>query len=70
MIHKDSLRTASKHTVHIIKFNHFILYREIIAVCSGLHTNHIINLGEHKAEILNVEPGRTYASSNNWVLKS
>jgi len=47
-----------------------MLYREIIAVYSGIHTKHIINFRGQKAEILNVEPGGTYMSSNNWVLKS
>lgn len=47
-----------------------MLYREIIAVFSGIHTKYINNLRGQKVEILNVEPDDTYTSSNNWVLKS
>jgi len=34
-----------------------MLYREIIAVCSEIHTKHVITLCGQKAEFLNVEPG-------------
>ena len=43
-----------------------MLYREIIAVCSQIHTKHIITLCGQNAELLNVKPGGTY--SNHWAL--
>ena len=42
-------------------------YREIIAVCSEIHTKHINTLRRQNAELLNVKPGGTY--SNHWGLK-
>jgi len=44
-----------------------MLYREIIAVCSQIHTKRINTLGEQKEEFLHVKPGGTY--SNHWALK-
>ena len=41
-------------------------YREIIAVCSEIHTKHINTLCGQKVELLNVEPGGTY--SDHWDL--
>ena len=34
-----------------------MLYREIIAVCSEIHTKHINTLCGQNVELLNVEPG-------------
>jgi hypothetical protein len=45
-----------------------MLYREIIAVCSQIHTKHINGIYGQNVELLNVKPGGTY--SNNWALKS
>jgi hypothetical protein len=42
-------------------------YREIIAVCSEIHTKHIHTLCGQNVELLNVKPGGTY--SNHWALK-
>jgi hypothetical protein len=39
-----------------------MLYREITAVCSEIHTKHI----NQNVELLNVKPGGTY--SNHWAL--
>ena len=36
-------------------------YREIIAVCSEIHTKHIKTLCGQNVESLNVEPGGTYS---------
>jgi len=44
-----------------------MLYREIIAVCSQIHTKHINTLCGQNAELLNVKPGGTY--SDHWGLK-
>jgi len=37
-----------------------MLYREIIAVCSEIHTKYIHTLYGQKVELLNVKPGDTY----------
>jgi len=44
-----------------------MLYREIIAVCSQIHTKHIHTLRGQNVEQLNVKTGGTY--SNHWALK-
>jgi hypothetical protein len=43
-----------------------MLYREIIAVCSEIHTEHINALCGQNVEFVNVKPGGTY--SNHWDL--
>jgi hypothetical protein len=42
-------------------------YREIIAVCSGIHTKHINTLCGQNVQFVNVKPSDTY--SNHWALK-
>jgi hypothetical protein len=44
-----------------------MLYKEIIAVCSKIHTKHINTLWGQNVEFVNVKPGGTY--SNHWALK-
>jgi sulfite reductase beta subunit-like hemoprotein len=44
-----------------------MLYSEIIAVCSQIHTKHINTLCGQNAEFANVKPGGTY--SDHWVIK-
>jgi len=44
-----------------------MLYREIIAVCSQIHTKHINKLCEQNVEFVYIKPGGTY--SDHWVLK-
>jgi hypothetical protein len=44
-----------------------MLYREIIAVCSEIHTKHINALCGQNVELLNVEAGGTY--NYHWALK-
>jgi len=41
-----------------------MLYREIIAVCSEIHTKHINTACVQSVELLNVKPGGTY--SDHW----
>jgi hypothetical protein len=43
-----------------------MLYREIIAVRSQIHTKHINTLCGQNVELLNVKPGSAY--SYRWVL--
>ena len=45
----------SKHCVSVIKTSQLMLYREIIAVCSQIHTKHINTLCGQNAELLNVK---------------
>ena len=40
-----------------------MLYREIIAVCSQIHTKHVNTLCGQKVELLNVKPGGTYSDN-------
>ena len=44
-----------------------MLYREIIAVCSQIHTKHINTLCGQNVEFLCVKPGGIY--SNHWALR-
>ena len=44
-----------------------MLYREITALCSDIHTKHINILCGQNVELLNVEPNGTY--SDHWALK-
>ena len=43
-----------------------MLYGEIIAVCSHIHTKHINRLCGQNVELLNVTPGGKY--SDHWAL--
>ena len=43
-----------------------MLYREIIAVCSEIHTKHTNTLCGQNVELLNVKPGGTY--SDHWTI--
>jgi hypothetical protein len=44
-----------------------MLYSEIIAVCSEIHTKHINTVCGQNVELLNVKHGGTY--SKHWALK-
>ena len=45
----------SKHSVSVTKTGQLMLYREIIAVCSQIHTKHINTLCGQNVELLNVK---------------
>ena len=45
----------SKHSVSVIKTSQLMLYREIIAVCSQIHTKHLNTLCGQNVELLNVK---------------
>ena len=47
----------------VIKTNQLMLYREIIAVCSQIHTKHINTLCGQNIELLNINPGCTYSDT-------
>ena len=44
-----------------------MLYREIISVCSEIHTKHINTLCGQNVELLNVKPSGTYI--NHWAVQ-
>ena len=44
LVLKIRLVPRSKHSLSVIKTNQLMLYREIIAVCSEIHTKHIYTL--------------------------
>ena len=44
-----------------MKTSQLMLYREIIAVCSEIHTKHINTLCGQNVELFNVKPGGTYS---------
>jgi hypothetical protein len=44
-----------------------MLYSEIIADCSEIHTKHINTLCGQNVELLDVKPGGTY--TDHWVLE-
>jgi hypothetical protein len=44
-----------------------MLYKEIIAVCSEIHTKHTNTLCGQNVEMLSVKRGGTY--SDHWVFK-
>jgi len=53
---KTELVPRSKtHTVSVIKTSQLMLYREIMAVCSEIHTKHINTLCGLNVELLNVK---------------
>ena len=56
---KIQLVPRSKHSISVIKTNQSVLYREIIAVCSLIHTKHINTLCGQNVELLNVKRGGT-----------
>jgi len=56
----------SKHSVSGIKTSQLMMYREIIAVCSQIHTKYINALCGQNVEFLNVKPGGTY--SDHWAV--
>ena len=64
---KTQFVPRSKHSSSVIKINHLMVYREIIAVCSEIHAKLINTLCRQKVEFLNVKTGGTY--SNHWALK-
>jgi hypothetical protein len=50
-----------KHSVSVIKPNQLMVCREIIAVCSEIHTKHTNTLCGQNVEFVNVTPGGVQA---------
>ena len=53
-----------------LKTSQLILYREIIAVCSQIHTKHINTLCGLNVEFFNVKPNGRSIYKNQWALVS
>jgi len=58
---------SSEHYISVIKTSQSMLYSEIIAVCSQIHTQHINTPCGQNVELLNGKSGGTY--SDHWDLK-
>ena len=56
-----------KHALPVIKTSQLMVYTEIMAVCSEIHTKHINTVCGQNAKFLNVKRGGTY--SDHWDLK-
>ena len=54
----------------IIKTSHLILYREIIAVCSQIHTKPVNTLCGQNVELLNVKLVVHILTTGLWRVKS
>ena len=50
----------SKHPLSVIKTNQLMLCREIIAVCSEIHTKHINTLYGQNVEVFSVKLGGAF----------
>ena len=59
-IYKDPVRTAS-----VTQTSQLMLYREIIAVCSQIHTKHINTQCGQNVEFVKVKPCGTYTNHCN-----
>jgi hypothetical protein len=46
-----------------------MLYREIVAVCSQIHTKHINTLCEQNVEFVNVKPGGEHCNQRMQRVK-
>ena len=51
-----------------LKTSQLMLYREIIAVFSQVHTKHVNTLYGQNVELLSVKPGGT--NNDHWALKA
>ena len=51
--------TKQIHHVRLIKTNQFMLYREIVTVCSEIHIKHINALCGKNIELYDAKPGGT-----------
>jgi hypothetical protein len=63
---KAELVPRSKHSASATKTSQLMLYSEIIAVFSQVHTKHINTLCGQNVEFVNVKSGGIY--SYHWVL--
>ena len=59
-----------EHRTLVIKTGWLMLYREIIAVCSQIHTEHINTLSGQNVELLNVKLLVHIVTTGLWRVKS
>jgi len=55
-----SQKNIKLHSFSVIQTSQLMLYREIIAICSEIHTKHINTLCGQNVEFLNVKRSGTY----------
>ena len=65
-IYRPSSYRAVIRSVSVIKTSQLMLYREIMAVCSEIHTKHINTVCGQNVELLNVK----LVIRNQWALKA
>ena len=53
---KNQFVRRRKHSGSVIKTDNLLLYREIIAVCSKIHTKHVNSLCGQNTEFINFKP--------------
>ena len=60
----------SKHNISVIQTSQLMLYREIMAVCSEIHTKHINTLCRLNVELLNVNMAVRIVTigSDHWAV--
>jgi len=63
----QSYCTVNTVSVSVIQTSQLMLYRELIAVCSEIHTKHINTLCGQIVELLSVKTSGIY--SNHWALE-
>jgi len=59
----------SKHSVSVIKTSQLMLYKEIIAVCSEIHTKHINTLCGQNVDFVNVKLVVHIVTTGNWRVR-
>ena len=68
-VYKDPVRTAQQtHSVSVIKTSQLMLYREIIVVCSQIHTKHTNTLCGRNVEFLMLNLGiKNFTTRFEWL---
>jgi hypothetical protein len=61
----DEANSCFRNFANAPKSNQLMLYSEIVAVCSEIHTKHINTVCGQNVEFCNVKPGGTYG--DRWV---
>jgi hypothetical protein len=63
VVHITSSPYRAVNTLRLgYKTSQLMMCREIMAVCSEIHTKHINTVWGQNVELLNVKPGDTYSS--------
>ena len=68
---KYSTRITQKtHFLLVIETSHLMLYRELMAICSEIHTKHISTLSGQNTQLLNVKLAVHIATNGLQRVKS